>query len=97
MTLVHNISDNSSLQQTKQLKDTSLVKTFKIAPPAPEEPDTNTFSETLLVKAEAEFVAEKNYAGQAGKELSTASFPRLDRTKFKAQSFEEADHQLDFG
>lgn len=74
MTLVLNFSDNTSLQQLKQLaewlKGTGLIKSFKIAPAAPDEPDADTFVEEMLMDAEADIAAGRTYTSdEAKKEL----------------------------
>ncbi|MBI5916621.1 MAG: hypothetical protein HY842_14685 [Bacteroidetes bacterium] len=101
MTLVLNFSDNTSLQQLKQLaewlKGTGLIKSFKIALAAPEESDTDTFVEEMLMDAEADIAAGRTYTSDEAKNVAAhAVLPRLDRTKFKAQTFQQADYQLDF-
>ena len=47
-----------------------MVKSFKIAPPVPEEPDIDAFVEEMLVEAEADFAAGRTYSSdEAKKEL----------------------------
>ena len=72
MTLVLNFSDSTNLQQLKQLgewlKGMGMVKSFKIAPIAPEEPDTDAFVEEMLMDAEADFVAGRTYSSSEAKQ-----------------------------
>ena len=72
MTLVLNFSDSTNLQQLKQLgewlKGMGMVKSFKIAPIAPEEPDTDSFVEEMLMDAEADFVAGRTYSSSEAKQ-----------------------------
>ena len=72
MTLVLNFSDSTNLQQLKQLgewlKGMGMVKSFKIAPVAPEEPDTDSFVEEMLMDAEADFVAGRTYSSSEAKQ-----------------------------
>ena len=72
MTLVLNFSDSANFQHLKQLgewlKGMGMVKSFKIAPVAPEEPDTDSFVEEMLMDAEADFVAGRTYTSMEAKQ-----------------------------
>jgi hypothetical protein len=71
MTLVLNFSDNANREQLSQLgewlKEMGLVKSFKVAPPSPEEPGTDDFIEEMLVEAEADFAAGRTYTTEEAK------------------------------